>query len=74
MRAVALGVIALLSAAPLWAADRTTAGEFVIEPPTLLSLGFEWYIDGDDNHTPPSRCRIAGSVRGSGPQADVTAG
>ena len=49
MRAVALGVIALLWAAPLRAADRTTAGEFVTEPPTLLSLGFEWYIDGDDN-------------------------
>ena len=24
-------------------------GEFVIEPPTLISLGFEWYIEGDDN-------------------------
>jgi hypothetical protein len=22
----------------------------VIEPPTLLSLGFEWRISGDDNH------------------------
>ena len=25
-------------------------GEFVIEPPTLICLGFEWYIEGDDNH------------------------
>ena len=24
--------------------------KFVIEPPTLISLGFEWYIEGDDNH------------------------
>jgi hypothetical protein len=24
-------------------------GHFVIEPPTLISLGFEWYIVGDDN-------------------------
>lgn len=24
-------------------------GKFVIEPPTLVSLGFEWYVDGDDN-------------------------
>ena len=25
-------------------------GQFVVEPPTLISLGFEWYIEGDDNH------------------------
>jgi hypothetical protein len=24
--------------------------KFVVEPPTLISLGFEWYIGGDDNH------------------------
>ncbi len=24
-------------------------GEFVVEPATLINLGFEWYIDGDDN-------------------------
>ena len=24
-------------------------GKFVIEPPTLINLGFEWYIEGDDN-------------------------
>ena len=24
-------------------------GEFVIEPPTLINLGFEWFIDGDQN-------------------------
>ena len=28
----------------LWAADKTTTREFIIEPPTLLSLGFEWKI------------------------------
>lgn len=27
-----------------------TPGKFIIEPPTLISLGFEWYIEGDDNH------------------------
>jgi hypothetical protein len=42
-------VLPLLSAAPLAADDRTTAGEFITEPATLLSLGFEWRIDGDDN-------------------------
>jgi hypothetical protein len=40
---------ALLCAAPLQAADRTTTRELVTEPPTLISLGFEWLIDGDDN-------------------------
>ncbi|MDR0310803.1 MAG: hypothetical protein LBJ21_04375 [Acidobacteriota bacterium] len=27
----------------------TVSGEFIVEPPTLLSLGFEWKISGDDN-------------------------
>jgi len=27
----------------------TTAGAFSVEPPTLLSLGFDWKIAGDDN-------------------------
>jgi hypothetical protein len=36
-----------LSAAPTDA--RVTPGEFVIEHPTLINLGFEWHIDGDAN-------------------------
>jgi hypothetical protein len=28
----------------------TTSGELWVEPPTLVSLGFEWSITGDDNH------------------------
>ena len=39
----------VLSASRLAAADRVTAGEFIVEPSTLISLGFEWQIDGDDN-------------------------
>ena len=31
--------------------NRTIAGEFLVEPPTLINLGFEWFIDGDDNRT-----------------------
>jgi hypothetical protein len=31
------------------AQTTTMAGDFAIEPPTLLSLGFDWQIDGDDN-------------------------
>jgi hypothetical protein len=29
--------------------NSVTAGEFIVEPPTLLNLGFEWKIKGDDN-------------------------
>src|SRR5438093_9580968 len=28
---------------------KVKAGEFVIDPPTLINLGFEWVIQGDDN-------------------------
>lgn len=36
-----------LAAAP--AQNATVAGDFWAEPPTLVSLGFEWRISGDDN-------------------------
>ncbi|HXR82018.1 MAG TPA: hypothetical protein VN763_13920, partial [Saprospiraceae bacterium] len=29
--------------------NKTTSGEFVIEPPTLICAGFEWMIEGDEN-------------------------
>ena len=29
--------------------NRLKPGEFVIDPPTLINLGFEWMIEGDDN-------------------------
>ena len=29
--------------------NEVRAGKFVVEPPTLTCLGFEWYIEGDDN-------------------------
>src|SRR5258708_3016779 len=28
---------------------KTKPGELVIDPPTLINLGFEWLIEGDDN-------------------------
>ncbi len=31
------------------AAPRVTPGEFIIDPPTLINLGFEWMIEGDGN-------------------------
>jgi hypothetical protein len=41
------GLVHLAAAAG--AAIKTTPGEFVIDPPTLINLGFEWLIEGDDN-------------------------
>jgi hypothetical protein len=29
--------------------DATTPGVFLLDPPTLQSIGMRWYIDGDDN-------------------------
>jgi hypothetical protein len=40
---------AALFPTPSWSQTRAVAGDFVIEPPTLVSLGFEWRISGDDN-------------------------
>ena len=31
------------------AQNGVVTGELVIEPPTLIDLGFEWLIQGDDN-------------------------
>jgi hypothetical protein len=29
--------------------NAVSAAEFLIDPPTLINLGFEWFIQGDDN-------------------------
>jgi hypothetical protein len=44
-------MIQLLLSAVVFGSERNqvSSGELIIEPPTLISLGFEWYIDGDDN-------------------------
>jgi hypothetical protein len=36
---------------PVLTAGRNalTLRDFVVEPPTLINLGFEWFVDGDDN-------------------------
>jgi len=38
-----------LATVSAWAGNATVPGEFIVEPPTLRCLGFEWLIDGDDN-------------------------
>jgi hypothetical protein len=45
----AFGCVALLCSAAAVAEDRVTAGAASVEPPTLVSLGIDWSIDGDDN-------------------------
>jgi hypothetical protein len=42
---VALALVAVRASAQ----TTTVAGDFTVEPPTLLSLGFDWHITGDDN-------------------------
>src|SRR5262249_49730650 len=51
-------LLGLAAAVPLlaWGAHAATAannkikpGEFVIDHPTLMNLGFEWVVNGDDN-------------------------
>ena len=29
---------------------KVKPGELIVDPPTLINLGFEWVIEGDDNH------------------------
>src|SRR5438034_3061781 len=36
-----------VTAAP--AGSAVAAGEFIVDPPTLINLGFEWFIQGDEN-------------------------
>src|SRR5436853_3629318 len=42
-------LLLLLPYAILSAANAVTPGRFVVERPTLICLGFEWQIAGDDN-------------------------
>ena len=38
---------------------RVVPGELVIEPPTLINLGFEWFIQGDANRNATRRRRLS---------------
>jgi hypothetical protein len=42
-------LFALGAAQTCWAQNAVRAGRFVVEPPTLIHLGFEWEISGDAN-------------------------
>ncbi len=47
--AILLGMSVPEPAAAPVAQVKVRPGELVIDPPTLINLGFEWVIDGDDN-------------------------
>ncbi|MFO8012238.1 MAG: hypothetical protein R6X20_02920 [Phycisphaerae bacterium] len=50
--ACAIATAALLLAAlalPARGDDAVTPGEVIVQPPTLICLGIEWRVDGDDN-------------------------
>lgn len=32
-----------------WTADNVITGELIVDPPTLIALGFAWPVEGDDN-------------------------
>ena len=50
MKKAAVTLALLACTAPTVSAENgTRAGRFVVEPPTLVCLGFEWEIAGDDN-------------------------
>lgn len=41
--------LALLAPAAQRDPNAVSAGRLIVEPPTLINLGFEWEIDGDAN-------------------------
>src|SRR4051794_11392384 len=62
--AVAAGT-RLLRAQTVAPENAITTGELVVDPPTLINLGFEWVVEGDANHT----ATVAVSYRKTGDAA-----
>ena len=58
--------IVALTAPGLHAASGVRPGEFIIEPPTLICLGFEWAISGDDNRNATVEVTTAAPLTASG--------
>ncbi len=50
LQTIATGLTLLAALAGATKADNAiTPGKLDVDPPTLIGLGFEWWIDGDDN-------------------------
>src|SRR5271169_3248230 len=54
---------------PAPAQNSVTSGAFQIDPPTLVSLGFEWRIAGDDNRN--ARVEVTFRKRGDAKWRDA---
>jgi hypothetical protein len=63
------GIAAAQTAPPSAGALRVTPGELIVEPPTLINLGFEWLIDGDANRN----ASVQVSYRKVGPSTSLRA-
>src|ERR1700759_1452790 len=50
------------AAKPAKAVHSIKAGEVIVDPPTLINLGFEWFVSGDDSHN----AKVAVSYRKKG--------
>src|SRR5579872_6480013 len=64
-----LALSAADAATPKPVMNKVKAGELVIDPPTLINLGFEWVIQGDDNRN----AKVEVSYRKKGDKAWKTA-
>jgi len=60
---IVFATLCALGATPAAAATGVIAGELVVEPPTLINLGFEWLVTGDDNRN--AKVEVAYRKKGS---------
>ena len=65
MRTYSLIICLIISTIPILANAQNAVkpGSFIVEPPTLINLGFEWQITGDDNRNAEVKTayRVSGS-------------
>ncbi len=64
LQPIAACLLALGFATQAYSGNAITAGSLQVEPPTLIALGFDWSIDGDDNRN----ARVAVAYRRKGTQ------
>lgn len=68
-RKYSLSVLPLFVSFTLHAADAVTPGKFTVERPTLICLGFEWQITGDENRNASVEVSFRKSGEGAWKQA-----